>query len=173
MHTQIYAHTHSSWTHTYTHTHTRAHTDICTHTHHGHTHAHTQIYAHTHAHTCTHTDTCTHTHHGHTCTHRDICARTLIMDTHVHTQHMCTHTRVHPLSSSSPPLSLLPAASFLSFWLLFLLLRKYMFSQYLLSVQFSHSVVSDFLQPHGPQHARPPCPSPTPRAGSNSCPSSQ
>ena len=30
------------------------------------------------------------------------------------------------------------------------------------SVQFSHSVVSDSLQPHEPQHARPPCPSPTP-----------
>ena len=30
------------------------------------------------------------------------------------------------------------------------------------SVQFSHSVVSDSLQPHGPQHDRPPCPSPTP-----------
>ena len=30
------------------------------------------------------------------------------------------------------------------------------------SVQFSCSVVSDFLQPHGLQHARPPCPSPTP-----------
>ena len=34
----------------------------------------------------------------------------------------------------------------------------------------SCSVVSDSLQPHGPQHARPPCPSPTPRAYSNSCP---
>ena len=32
------------------------------------------------------------------------------------------------------------------------------------SVQFSHSVVSDSLWPHGLQHARPPCPSPTPRA---------
>ena len=31
------------------------------------------------------------------------------------------------------------------------------------SVQFSHSVVSDSLWPHGLQHARPPCPSPTPR----------
>ena len=31
-----------------------------------------------------------------------------------------------------------------------------------LSVQFSHSVVSNSLWPHGPQHARPPCPSPTP-----------
>ena len=30
------------------------------------------------------------------------------------------------------------------------------------SVQFSHSVVSDSLRPHEPQHARPPCPSPTP-----------
>ena len=38
--------------------------------------------------------------------------------------------------------------------------------------QFSHSVVSDSLQPHGMQHARLPCPSPTPGACSNSCPSS-
>ena len=30
------------------------------------------------------------------------------------------------------------------------------------SVQFSRSVVSDSLRPHGLQHARPPCPSPTP-----------
>ena len=30
------------------------------------------------------------------------------------------------------------------------------------SIQFSHSVVSDSLRPHGLQHARPPCPSPTP-----------
>ena len=36
--------------------------------------------------------------------------------------------------------------------------------------QFSHSVMSSFLQPHGLQHARLPCPSPTPRAYSNSCP---
>jgi len=38
------------------------------------------------------------------------------------------------------------------------------------SVQFSHSAVSDFLQPHGQQHARPSCPSPTPRVYPNSCP---
>ena len=37
------------------------------------------------------------------------------------------------------------------------------------SVQFSHSVVSDSLWPHGLQHARPPCPAPTPGAYSNSC----
>ena len=36
-------------------------------------------------------------------------------------------------------------------------------------VQFSHSVVSDSLRPHGLQHARLPCPSPTPRVYSNSC----
>ena len=41
------------------------------------------------------------------------------------------------------------------------------------SVQFSHSVISNSLRPHGLQHARPPCPSPTPRACSNSCPWSQ
>ena len=38
------------------------------------------------------------------------------------------------------------------------------------SVQFSHSVLSDSLRPHGLQHARPPCPSPMPRVYSNSCP---
>ena len=41
------------------------------------------------------------------------------------------------------------------------------------SVQFSRSVVSDSLQPHELQHARPPCPSPTPRVHPNSCPSSR
>ena len=41
-----------------------------------------------------------------------------------------------------------------------------------ISVQFSRSVVSDSLRPHELQHARPPCPSPTPGVYSNSCPSS-
>ena len=41
------------------------------------------------------------------------------------------------------------------------------------SVQFSRSVVSDSLRPHGLQHTRLPCPSPAPGAYSNSCPSSQ
>ena len=40
----------------------------------------------------------------------------------------------------------------------------------LCSVQFSRSVVYDPSQPHGPQHARPPCPSPTLRVHSNSSP---
>ena len=38
--------------------------------------------------------------------------------------------------------------------------------------QFSRSVMSDSLQPHESQHARPPCPSPTPGVHSNSCASS-
>ena len=38
------------------------------------------------------------------------------------------------------------------------------------SVQFSHSVVSDSLQPHETQYARPPCPSPIARVYPNSCP---
>ena len=41
------------------------------------------------------------------------------------------------------------------------------------SVQFSHSVMSDSLRPHELQYTRPPCPSPTSRVYSNSCPSSQ
>ena len=43
---------------------------------------------------------------------------------------------------------------------------KWVFS----SVQFSCSVVSDYLLPHEPEHTRPPCPSPTPRVHTNSCP---
>ena len=39
--------------------------------------------------------------------------------------------------------------------------------------QFSHSVVSNSLRPHEWQHARPPCPSPTPGVYPNSCPSSR
>ena len=42
-----------------------------------------------------------------------------------------------------------------------------------ITVQFSHSVMSDSLWPHGLQHARPPCPSPTPGVYPNSCPLSQ
>ena len=41
------------------------------------------------------------------------------------------------------------------------------------SVQFSRSVVSNSLRPHELQHARPPCPSPTPGVHLNSCPSSR
>ena len=49
----------------------------------------------------------------------------------------------------------------------------YFLSLSISSVQFSCSVVFNSLQPHGLQHVRPPCPSPTPRVYSNSCPLSQ
>ena len=44
---------------------------------------------------------------------------------------------------------------------------------YFSSVQFSHSVVSNSLWPHRLRHARPPCPSPTPKVYSNPCPLSR
>ena len=50
-----------------------------------------------------------------------------------------------------------------TYWILLTLLS---------SVQFSHSVMSDSLRFHESKHARPPCPSPTPRVHPNSCPSS-
>jgi len=51
--------------------------------------------------------------------------------------------------------------------------KKECYFQTFSSVQFSRSVVSDSLWPHELQHARPPCPSPTPGVHSNSRPSSQ
>ena len=56
---------------------------------------------------------------------------------------------------------------FIALWLPLFLLRS------LSSIQFSRSVVSDSLRPHEPQHARPPCPSSTPRVHPNSCASSR
>ena len=53
--------------------------------------------------------------------------------------------------------------------MLFFTNRNYHFS----SIQFSHSVVSDSLWPHGPQQARLPCPLPTAGVYSNSCPLSR
>ena len=44
---------------------------------------------------------------------------------------------------------------------------------YIRSDQISRSVMSDSLRPHESQHARPPCPSPTPGVHPDSCPSSQ
>jgi len=58
-------------------------------------------------------------------------------------------------------------------WDLSPVLDSFFFAIVWVSVQFSHSVVSDSLRPHESQHARPPCPSPTPRVHSNPCPSSQ
>ena len=68
---------------------------------------------------------------------------------------------------------LLPAGHCESQCLLHLLAKQVFKYLFLSSVQFSHSVVSDSSRPRGLQHARLPCPSPTPGACSNSCPLSQ
>ena len=44
---------------------------------------------------------------------------------------------------------------------------------YFISVEFHHSVMSNSLRPNEPQHARPPCPSPTPGVHPNPCPLSR
>ena len=51
--------------------------------------------------------------------------------------------------------------------------NKIKFVTWCQSVQFSRSVMSDSLQPHESQHARPPCPSPTPQVHPNPYPLSQ
>ena len=57
-------------------------------------------------------------------------------------------------------------------WLYFIKNKKsyIRFKEKFSSVQFSCSVMSNCLWPHEPQHTRPPCPSPTPRVYSDSCP---
>ena len=47
-------------------------------------------------------------------------------------------------------------------WLYFYFANKFTYTLFIFSVQFSHSVMSDSLQPHGPQQLRLPCPLPTP-----------
>ena len=112
---------------------------------------------------------------------------TSLLYTHTHTHtHTLTHSQtlvVLPLycfptiSDVSPPRYLLgilylclefscpskPHGQFLTF-------PSGLFLKVTFSVQFSRLVMSDSLQPRGLQHARLPCPSPTPRAYSNSCP---
>ena len=68
-----------------------------------------------------------------------------------------TDSRSIPISTNDP-------VSFCSF------LWRVIFHCVRCSVPFSRSVMSDSLWPHGLQHARPPCPSPTPWACSNPCP---
>ena len=57
-------------------------------------------------------------------------------------------------------------------WHYFNNLHKIYLHFYINLGQFSYSVMSDSLQPHEPQHARPPCPSPAPGVYLNPCPSS-
>ena len=72
---------------------------------------------------------------------------------------------IEPVSLTSPAL----AGVFFTISTICEAQRHHQFS----SIQFSHSVMSDSLQPHQSQHTRPPCPSPTPRVYSDSCPLSQ
>ena len=58
-------------------------------------------------------------------------------------------------------------------WDVYLCLIRNLYLLNTFVLQFSHSIVSESLQPHELQHARPPCPSPTPRVHPNLCPSSQ
>ena len=71
------------------------------------------------------------------------------------------------LTASYVVFSLFTASAFL--WIQFAIFFAFLFSIplcFISSVQFSHSVVSDFLWPRGLQHARPSCPSPSPRVSS-------
>ena len=83
---------------------------------------------------------------------------------------MCTHSVCNTLGIFD---SSQIKCHFLRENFLALYLTRYPTPIYLFSVQFSCSAVSDSLQPHGLQHARLPCPSTTPGACSNSCPSSR
>ena len=58
-------------------------------------------------------------------------------------------------------------------WILIVKTDKHLLLLLIPSVQFSCSVASDSLQPRGLEHARPPCPSPTPGVNSNLCPLSR
>ena len=55
-------------------------------------------------------------------------------------------------------------------WFQDIIKLRFLRSHHRISVQFSHSVVSDYLWPHELQHSRPPCPSPTPGVYPDSCP---
>ena len=75
--------------------------------------------------------------------------------------HLCLYSTHHPRKIIFRPL--------------FLVIHTYTHTQlhtflYIAVSHFSCSAMSDSLQPHGLQHARPPCPSAAPRAYSNSCP---
>ena len=81
--------------------------------------------------------------------------------------HLCLYSTHHPRKVLFPPL-------FLAIYI-FVCVYIYIYTQlqtflYISVSHFSCSVMSDSLQPHGLQHARPPCPSPTPGVYSNSCP---
>ena len=86
-----------------------------------------------------------------------------------------TGSSVYREQTRNPPCGYGELRGLLGLWLFYFFTSLELFDQdchclYTRGVQFSPSVVSDSLRPHGLQHARPPCPSPIPRVYSNSCP---
>ena len=88
---------------------------------------------------------------------------------------MCFLSVLYLMSCLSGPWSFCCKNILIVLWVS-LVYKKLFFSCYsiesflYLSVPFSRSIVSDSLRPREPQHARPPCPSPTPRVHPNPCP---
>ena len=94
----------------------------------------------------------------------------IFLSIRVFSNELAVHIRWQKYWSFSPYNEYSKLISFRTDWFDLLAIQKTLkFS----SVQFSHSVVSDSLQPHGLQHARPPCPSPTPGVYSKSSPLSR
>ena len=83
------------------------------------------------------------------------------MDSHFFLQGNLPNPGIKHMSPESPALS--PLTNWAT-------RETHIRSPYSSSFWFSHSVLSDSLQPHEPQYIRPPCPSPTPGVYSNSCP---
>ena len=73
------------------------------------------------------------------------------------------HAAIHGVAQSQTRLMWLSSSSSSTIWMNHWIHRE--------SVQFSHSVMYDSMRSHESQHARPPCPSPTPGIHPNSCPS--
>ena len=94
----------------------------------------------------------------------------IFLSIRVFSNELAVHIRWQKYWSFSPSNEYSRLISFRTDWFDLLAIQKTLkFS----TVQFSHSVVSDSLQPPGLQHARPPCPSPTPGVYSKSSPLSQ
>ena len=86
-----------------------------------------------------------------------------------------THTTLSSATGSQHviPMAIWEIQPFVTIWMVLEIIRLSEISQMNKDSQFSHSVVSDSLRPHEPQHTRPSCLSPTPRVYPNSCPLSR
>ena len=94
-------------------------------------------------------------------------------------RHMLSHDRLLQMElsvqwNSRPIVSLVQLGKSLLFWTVnvSVIFSTFLFKALLLLL-FSCQIMSDSLRPHGLQHARPPCPSPSPRVCPSSCPLNQ